>query len=169
MQKLANQIVFCQPTVQFFYQPVQVLHKTIYCSSKLDTKIWKFDVTEKSKRKCAPKFTLNFNDGSKFLIPQLNASWVATIIASQGVEFRFTQSACKTNRCVLVQKPNKTPRTKRDIPQILPDMLHAGTHCASFLIYSYCPNAIDRSEVVKLGNMILGQLGTVQQDTYKFV
>src|SRR5204862_1137544 len=41
--------------------------------------------------------------------------------------------------------------------------------CASFLIYSYCPNAIDRTEVVKLGNMLLSEMGNAHKEIYQTI
>ena len=152
-----------------FQTPINIFETNIFCTPELHKQLWNFEVPEnaKGKRKCSPKFTLLFNDGLKFLIPNLNATWVEEIISSQGVELRYNQMKCKTQRCVIVQEPKRARRKRNTV--ISPDSISAGTHCASFIFYSYCPHAVDRWEFAKLGNQILSQIKKDKLETLKLV
>jgi hypothetical protein len=132
MDNFINQTNNCKPQPYIYTWTRADFQQTLTSTQDLPVEKWLLsEIPENAimRRKCAPTFTLVFNDGQKFPIPHLNNTWIQLIIQSQGPEFRYAQRDCKTQGCIIVKNPSV--RHRRDLTVITNDDHYAGhdVHC----------------------------------------
>ena len=171
MQQFFNQVTECKlPKIIAFTIPQGGRNRT--CTQDLPDLSWKIsEIPENAiqRIKCTPSFALLYNDGSTFEIPQLNNTWIKTIIESQGVEYQYSKRLCKTQRCVIVQNPRL--RHKREIAIITDDSHYTNLdlHCGALFFWAFCDKGARKESLTKLGNILLNEINLKQADTYKAV
>ena len=140
-----------------FWDTSRWSRQQIRCTEPLSVSHWSYTQASENtieREKCSPKFILKYSNGQYYEIHNLNDTWIQAIVRSQGPKIRHNQHDCKTQQCVLVQRP--VIRTKRQVVDTIQEENFKAdftVHCGGFLFYHHCPYAATRTDVTKLGNI----------------